>query len=291
MTQVSALSYYEERDGLLVKALFRRLILSLYLGVANKETISNSPIFDKLVGIWGYLGISIQTPQMLPGELCAVNLEKLRAVILKATLAIFSTPEYKEAQRLREQILLPGENRVSVDDRVTYRSEIDVKKITADRQRESEMAQKRAQEEIALLREEAKVAQERARREMELLREQMQTALRAQTLYLMQRGLLPADESGLQQITQLRQPQFEIEGAPAPALQPVGEPTNQEGDQEGRHQNQHRPEVRDIIASQPAARAEINSIFAPAHASSDSETTNSSDAQDEAAELSRNNHP
>jgi hypothetical protein len=107
----------------------------------------------------------------------------------------------------------------------------------------------------------------------------------------MQRGLLPADESGLQQITQLRQPQFEIEGAPAPALQPVGEPTNQEGDQEGRHQNQHRPEVRDIIASQPAARAEINSIFAPAHASSDSETTNSSDAQDEAAELSRNNHP
>ena len=261
VTQVSALRYYEDRDGELVKTLLRRLILSLYLGEASKETIENSPIFEKLVEIWAYLGIAIKTPQMLPGESGGGDLEKLRAVILNATLAMFATPQYAAAKNARDHILYstPVERRLPVADCLAYAQEID---------------------RVAVL-------------------QAVQRVLQPQIRRLLGNEVVPPDllnrMIALVQAISIPLPHLAIGDAVAPAAQQQ----NNGGDQQGRRQGENM-EGHDVIAEEPAfaapgavpaaARAAANGIFAAAHASSDSETEteSSSDTEDEAGKLGQN---
>lgn len=119
--------HYQIRDGALVENLVRRLVISVYLGLPDKETIQNSPIFQKLCSVWRYLDICIQTPQMFAGEIGSVKLSQLENSVLKAVLAVFKTQEYQAAKDARDRMLqdLPVGERISADDRVRYRTEID----------------------------------------------------------------------------------------------------------------------------------------------------------------------
>ncbi len=112
-------AHYHRRDGILVKDLIRRLMLSLYLETVTEQLVGESVVFEKLCAVWSYLEVPVKTMQSFPGEVHGMDKEILRSELLAEVMRLFSHPDYVRALASKSRFL-----RENIDQSLPIQSQV-----------------------------------------------------------------------------------------------------------------------------------------------------------------------
>lgn len=134
------LAVYQQRDGELLHALLRHLVLAVYMGQQNLGDLRQSPQFLQILTMWQHLGSLHRTQQIPEGAKHNIQLTGRRGLnkyIFTATRLIFSQPEFRAATTERQRVMAVGagnrKERLGIQEQINYRMAISEQELHAER--------------------------------------------------------------------------------------------------------------------------------------------------------------